>query len=105
MASPAYAPERTQPEVTEGHAEAEGEGDASRPSFAGLVLKELAPEGDAANARHRKENKARNFQPELVQNASERAQGGPSGLHYSAYGTTSPGLLARDVGKDAELAG
>ena len=101
----AYAPERTQAEITKDQAEACGGGYSSGAGLSRLVLDVLAAEGDTADARHGEENKARNLQPQLVQNASERAQGYTARLHYSIQSTTFAGVLARDPGKNLQLSG
>jgi hypothetical protein len=87
---PAHPPKGTDPEITEGETEAEGDQNARRTLSSGLVLGVFARQGEAANERHRKENKARYLKPKLVQDACERAcrrpqsaKGGGSELAFS----------------------
>ena len=69
----------------------------------GLVLREFAAERDAADGCQNEENKARNFEPELVRHASERAQRDAPGLPQGDDGPTFSGMPTGNVGQDAQL--
>src|SRR6516225_8838571 len=102
---PPYPPERTQPEITKGEAKAGGHHDPSRTGFAGVVLPQLAAQGDAADSRHGEENKACNLQPKLVQNPPERARRGSASANHGCQRPVAAGLLGCHSGQDAQLAG
>jgi len=95
-----HAPERGQPKITEGQTEAERDQGAPRADFARLILSDLSTQRDGSNASHRKENKASNLQPKLVENTAERAQRNAPRLQYSVQGTMLSGMLARQLGEN-----
>ena len=68
-----------------------------------LVLSKLSAERDSANGRQGKENKARNFEPQLVQHAPERTQRDPSRLQDCAHGPALPGVLSGHLCEDTEF--
>ena len=73
--------------------------------MAGLVLCKLAAQGDSTNGRQGKENKARNFEPQLVQHAPERTQRNARRLHDRAHGPTLPRVLSGHLREDTEFTG
>src|SRR5882762_8255535 len=69
-----HTPERAHAEITKGQAETNRQNQPREFSVSGLVLHVLAIERDSADGCQNKENKARNFQPQLVQNSAEGTQ-------------------------------
>jgi hypothetical protein len=100
-----HAPERAHPEITKGQAEANCDYDAQKLSVTCLVLDELAIQRDPADSRQNKENKARNFQPELVQNTPERTQRNLAGLEDRTHRPAAAGMLSRHLCENAQFAG
>jgi hypothetical protein len=66
-----------------------------------LIFCELSGQGDSAERRQRQENKARNFEPQLVQNPTEGTQRDSSRLqdrtHGPAVARMPPGHLCEDT--------
>src|SRR5215468_10016982 len=82
----AHTPERTHSEITKGQAEANGDHHPRKFAVSGLILVVLAIERNCAKSRQNKENKACNFQPELMQHAPEGTQRHLPRLEHCAHG-------------------
>ena len=65
-----------------------------------LIFCELSAQRDSADGRQRKENKARNFEPQLVQNATEGTQRDSSRLQDRAHGPVLPRVLPGHLCED-----
>lgn len=102
---PPNAPEGTHTEITKGQAKTKGDCEASGITMAHLVLGKLAAQGDSADRRQGKENKARNFEPQLVQHAPERTQRNPARLQDRAHGLALPRVLSGHLCQDTEFTG
>ena len=98
-----HSPKRTEAKISKGQAEAGGDHGATGALATGLVFCVLARKSDPADPGHRQENKARNLEPELPQNTSERTSRGPAGVGNSGDGTAATGLLGYDPRQDSEL--
>ena len=100
---PPHTPEGTHTEITKGQAKTQRDREARRLTMARLVLCKLAAQGDSADGRQRKENKARNFEPQLVQHARERTQRNPPRLQDRAHGPALPRVLSGHLREDTEF--
>jgi hypothetical protein len=97
---PPHAPKRAHSEITKGQTKAESDSEASGLAVARLILCKLPAQRDSADSRQRKENKARNFEPQLVQDAPERMQRNPSRLQDRTHGPVLPRVLSGHLCKD-----
>jgi hypothetical protein len=70
-----------------------------------LILYVLAIERDAADCRQNKENKARNFQPQPMQNTPERTERDLAGLEDRTHRPVVAGILSRHLCENAQFAG
>ena len=100
---PPHTPEGTHTEITKGQAKTQRDREARRLTMARLVLCKLAAQGNSADGRQRKENKARNFEPQLVQHARERTQRNPPRLQDRAHGPALPRVLSGHLREDTEF--
>jgi hypothetical protein len=100
-----HAPEGAHTEITKGQAKAQGYRQAGRLSVARLIFCELPAQGNSADRRQNQENKARNFEPKLMQNASERAQRNLAGLKDRIHGPIVARVLPSHLCENAQLAG
>jgi hypothetical protein len=98
-------PKRAEPEITEDKTERYGDGYPADAGFAFLVLGIFASEGNASDSGHRKENKASDLQPKLVQYASKGAQCDTASLQDRTEGPAFPGLAPSYLGKNSEFPG
>ena len=71
----------------------------------GMIFHELAIERDSADCSQNKENKARNFQPELVQNSAEGTQCDLARFEHGAHGTVAARMLSGHLCENPQFAG
>ena len=74
-------------------------------SVSGLILHVLAIERDSADGCQNKENKARNFQPQLVQNSPEGTQCDLARFEDRTHGTAAGGMLSGHSCENPQFAG
>jgi hypothetical protein len=101
---PAHTPERAQSKITKGQAKTNGYYQPPGPGFSGLVFDILSAQSDSADSGKCKENKARNLQPKLVQNAAKRMGGGPSRVQDGTHRPAASSLLIRHPSDNPQLA-
>ena len=71
----------------------------------GMIFHELAIERDPADCSQNKENKARNFQPELVQHTPQGTQRNLASLEDRTHRPVAAGVLSRHLCENAQFAG